>query len=92
MPIIDGAYGRTYQQEHDPEMQDFLVSAIGANPDVKVRLVHGTNDGIPVEMAEEFAAALSDAGYDVQLTTWPGEHEAAPDDIYIPTVMEVVDR
>lgn len=92
MPIIDGAYGRAYQQERDPEMREFLAGAIGANPDLTVRLIHGTNDAIPAEMAEEFAAALRDAGYDVQITTWPGEHEGAPADIYMPTLMAVIDR
>ncbi len=90
MPIIDGAYGRAYQQEHDPEMQEFLVSAIAANADLKLRLIHGTNDCIPASMAEEFAAALSDAGYDVELVTWPGEHEGAPTEIYMPMLMDAV--
>lgn len=92
MPIIDGAFGRAYQQEHDPEMQEFLASAIGANQDLKVRLIHGTNDDIPASMAEDFEAALRDAGYDVELITWPGEHEAAPTDIYLPTLMELTGR
>ena len=67
-----------------------IDGAFGANPDLKLRLIHGTNDGIPASMAEEFAAALSDAGYDVELVTWPGEHEGAPTEIYMPMLMDAV--
>jgi len=92
VPIYDGKYGRAYQQERDPELQEFLSSSIGVNPDLKVRLIHGTSDYIPVEDAAEFAALLSDAGYDVELVTFDGGHEIAPPELVFPTVMEVVDR
>jgi hypothetical protein len=42
VPAFDGFYGRAYQQERDPELQQFLTSAIGAHPEVEVRLIHGT--------------------------------------------------
>jgi len=90
MPIIDGMYGRAYQQEHDPEMQEFLASAIGANPDLKLRLIHGTYDEIPVSYADEFAEVLRNAGYDAQLITWAGGHQAPPTELFLTTVMEVL--
>lgn len=93
MPIYDGLWGRAYQQEHDPEVQEFLAGAIGANPDLKVRLIHGTaDDGIPLVNSEEFAAALTDAGYDVQLTSFEGGHELPPTELGVSTILEVLGR
>jgi hypothetical protein len=92
VPIVDGKYGLAYQQDNDPEMQEFLASAVGVNPDLKIRLIHGTYDDIRVEMAEEFAAALTDVGYDAQLTTWPGGHTFPPRDIYMAAVTDVLGR
>jgi acetyl esterase/lipase len=92
VPIYDAAYGRAYQQERDPELWEFLSSSIGVNPDLKVRLLHGTSDYIPVEDAAEFTALLSDAGYDVELVTFDGGHEPAPPELYLPTIMEVLGR
>jgi len=92
VPIYDGKWGRAYQQERDPELWEFLSSSIGVNSDLKVRLIHGTSDFIPVEDAAEFAALLSDAGYDVELVTFDGGHEVAPPELLFPTVMEVVGR
>jgi hypothetical protein len=92
MPIFDGMYGRAHQQEHNPEMQEFLASTIGANPDLTLRLIHGIYDDIPVENAEQFAEMLSAAGYDVQLTTWAGGHEEPPTELFVSTIMAVLDR
>ena len=92
VPIHDGKYGRAYQQELDPDLWEFLSSSIGANPDLKVRLIHGTSDFIRVEDAAEFAAMLTDAGYDVELATFDGGHATAPTELLFPTLMEVVDK
>jgi dienelactone hydrolase len=82
VPVIEGLYGRTYVQQVDPELQQFLASAVGVDPTLKVRLVHGTADSaIPVTNSEEFEAVLADAGYDVQLTTFEGGHEDPPDQV-----------
>ena len=80
VPIIDAGYGHAYQQNRDPELWE-------------VRLIHATNDYIPVEEAAEFAALLTDAGYDVQLTTFNGlHHEAPPPELFLPTIVEVLSR
>ena len=92
VPIVDGLYGLAYQQENDPKLQEFLASAVGANPDLMIRLIHGTNDDIPVEFVAEFAEELGDAGHDVQLITFPGGHEAPPTELYVSTLMDVLDR
>lgn len=82
VPITDDEYGRTYQQERDPELQQFLASALGANPDLTIRLAHGTNDMVvPVSVSTLFEAALAAAGYDVELITYEGGHEDPPDEI-----------
>jgi len=92
VPIFDGEYGRAYQRERDPEMQEFLASAIGANPDLRIHFIHGTRDFIPVANTEEFVALLRDAGYDVQLTTWDGGHDGPPVELLLSALMEVLDR
>ena len=92
VPIVDGLYGLAYQQENDPKLQEFLASAVGANPDLMIRLIHGTNDYIPVDSVAEFAEELGDAGHDVQLITFPGGHEAPPTELYVSTLMNVLDR
>jgi acetyl esterase/lipase len=92
VPIYDGAYGRAYQQERDPELWEFLSSSIGVNPDLTVRLIHGTSDWIPVGDAAEFESLLSDAGYDVQFTTFDGGHVMPPPELYLPTIVEVLGR
>jgi acetyl esterase/lipase len=89
VPIYDGVYGRAYQQERDPELQEFLSSSIGVNPDLKVRLFHGTSDWIPVEATAEFATLLTDAGYDVEFVAFDGGHEE-PTELAIPTFVDVL--
>lgn len=89
-PIYKGKYGRAYQQERDPELWELLSSSIGASPNLKIRLIHGTSDYIPVEDAAEFTALLTDAGYDVELTTFEGGHATAPLEILLPRVVEVL--
>lgn len=91
VPIYEGKYGITYQQTHDAELQAFLASALGANPDLKVRLIHGTLDThIPLDNSTGFQAALADAGYEVQLTTFAGVH-AVPAPLVLAAVMDVLD-
>jgi pimeloyl-ACP methyl ester carboxylesterase len=85
-----GIYGRSYQQERDPELWQFLYGSIGANPGLEVRLIHGSTDTIiPPEMAAEFAAVLAEAGYDVEVETFEGGH-TLPVDIAISTIMDVI--
>jgi len=91
VPVIDGLYGRAYQQQRDPELQQFLASAVGANPALTVRLVHGTADqAIPVSNSTDFEAALADAGYDVQLTTYQRGHVDPPAEVSQAVFTEVL--
>lgn len=91
VPVIEGLYGRTYQQERDPDLQQFLASAVGINPELTVRLTHGTADSaIPVTVSADFEAALADAGYDVQLTTFDGDHENPPTELSLEIFREVL--
>lgn len=91
VPVIEGLYGRSFVREHDPELQQFLASALGANPELTVRLTHATDDpAIPMTVSEDFEAVLADAGYDVQLTTYEGGHDAPPSDIGLPIYTELL--
>lgn len=93
VPIFDGKHGSVYQQARDPELQQFLSGAIGANPDLKVRLFHGAaEEWIPSDNSAGFAAALADAGYDVEFVTFDGVHETPPTELSLPAVMEVLGR
>lgn len=47
---------------------------------------------IPVEQAEEFTAVLTDFGYDAQLITWRRGHEVAPDELFLSTLLDILDR
>lgn len=90
VPIIDGPYGRAYQQERNPRMQEFLASAIGTNPDLRLRLIHGMSDFIPLDLVEEFAEAMRLAGYDVEVITFPGGHTMAPTRLFRSTLLDVL--
>ncbi len=86
-----GIYGRSYQQERDPELWQFLSGSIGAAPDLVVRLIYGTTDWVsPPEMTAEFAAVLDAAGYDVQVKSFVGGHHM-PVDLAVSTIMDVLE-
>lgn len=54
-------------------------SALGHNPDLQVRMIHGAQDfsyDTRFRDAETFAAALRDAGYDIELLPQQGSHES----------------
>jgi len=93
VPIYDGMFGRAYQQERDPELQEFLSSSIGANPDLKIRLIHAESDEeIPYTVSVEFAAALTDAGYDVgEVIAFDGDHHWVPPELATPNIMELIE-
>ena len=93
VPIFDGGYGLTHQQYLDPEMQEFLSSSIGVNPDLKIRLIHAESDMVvPYSSSVDFAAALTDAGYDVgEVIAFDGEHHWVPPEVAIPTIMELIE-
>ena len=92
VPIFDGRYGRTHQQFLDPELQEFLSSSIGVNPDLKIRLIHAESDVVvPYEASVNLAAMLTDAGYDVgEVIAFDGEHHWVPAELVIPTIMELI--
>lgn len=91
VPVIEGLYGRTYQRERDPELQEFLASAVGIDPELTVRLIHGTADpAIPTTVSVDFEAVLADAGYDVQLITFEGGHHDPPTELSLRVFKEVL--
>lgn len=90
VPIYNGKWGRAYQQEEDPELAGFLSSSIGANPDLKVRLIHGRADNIAAcSEWDNLGAALASIGYDVRTEFFDGGHEV-PTDLAIATILNVI--
>jgi len=81
-----GAYPGDYWLGNgvNPEWTDLLAmlrdySALGHNPDMKVRIIHGAQDfsyDTRFRDAETFAAALHDAGYDTEILPQKGSHES----------------
>ena len=93
VPAIEGLYGRTYQQEADSDLQQFLASAIGANPELTVRLFHDPADpAIPITVSEDFEAVLAAAGYDVQLATFAGCHNFPPKELSLKVLTEILSQ
>jgi hypothetical protein len=93
VPIFEGRFGLTYQKEQDPELQAFLGSVVGRNPDLKVRLLHDPAERtIPFENSTMFEAALTEAGYDVELTTFDGGHDYPQAEVIVPILMDVLGR
>lgn len=72
--------GRAYLLTTDPDLYAALnpVTYIGENPDLHVRLVHGSaDDQVPVESSEAFDKVLRQAGYRVKLTVIDGAGHAS---------------
>jgi hypothetical protein len=93
VPVFEGLYGLTYQQERDPELQEFMASAVGRNPHLKVRLFHDPADpAIPLENSTMFEAVLAEAGYDVAVIEFDGGHSYPQAELVVPVLMEVLDR
>ena len=93
VPVFEGLYGLTYQQERDPELQEFLASAVGTNPNLKVRLFHDPADEtIPLENSTMFEEALAEAGYDVGVIAFDGGHNFPPAELVAPVLTEVLGR
>jgi acetyl esterase/lipase len=70
--------------DNNPYYSEFMsplsgYSAIGHNPDLQVRMLHGTRDlasDTAFENAQAFADALQEAGYDVEFLPQDGAHES----------------
>jgi len=92
VPAYEGKYGRGYQQARNPEQGQFLASAVGLNPDLRIRLIHGTRDSmIPYENSPEFAEVLSEAGYDVQVIDFEGGH-GVDSELTLSTILGLIGR
>ena len=92
VPAYEGKYGRGYQQARNPEQGQFLASAVGLNPDLRIRLIHGTQDStVPYENTTEFAEVLSEAGYDVQVIDFEGGH-GVDSELTLSTILGLIGR
>jgi hypothetical protein len=91
VPIYEGGYGLSYQQDFDPELWSFLSSAIGVNPGLTIRLVHGKADStIPFSLSTGFEEAIADAGYDVQLIPFEGGHMMMLDEMVVELAVSTI--
>jgi len=79
-----------YWLEHAPELQQMLQSTIGMHPELKVRLLAGDSDWLPIEVPATFEALATEAGYDVALTEFAGGH-IVPMELTVTTIMDLVD-
>jgi predicted esterase len=90
VPAVFVGYAGAYNimelvKGQDPELAAVLTpdTYIGANLEVQIRLIQGTDDElIPprlVEQHEALAATLSDAGYDATWTTVVAGHFLTPE-------------
>jgi acetyl esterase/lipase len=73
---LDGNEVPSLKEWHAPLKS---LAAIGHNPELVVRLLHGKSDHSPFtdfDDAERFAAALAEAGYDVTFLPQNGAHES----------------
>ena len=92
VPAYEGRYGRGYQQERNFAQWQFLANAVGLNPDLEIRLIHGTKDSmISYENSTEFAEVLSEAGYDVQVIDFEGGHWVESE-LVSSTVLDLIGR
>ncbi len=86
----DGKWGRDWLQANAPELWEMFYSAIGKNPDLKVRLIHGEHDNtIPLKNSSAFETVLSEAGYDVELIPFDGGHIVRTD-LTVKTILDVL--
>jgi dipeptidyl aminopeptidase/acylaminoacyl peptidase len=79
-------------RERDPELWELnsIHTHLGKNPDLKVRLIHGEEDGdCEFEIAVQLDAALAEAGYDTALIPFDGGHWAPAQSTVVKEIMEV---
>lgn len=85
----EGEYGRDYIQARDPDLWELLYSAVGENPDLKIRLLHSQTDSVvPYDNSAKFRTFMKEAGYDVTLEQYEGDHIPTPLE---PTVKLITD-
>jgi acetyl esterase/lipase len=92
-------YGTERAEDPVPWIDGNPYTHLGANPDLKVRLVQGSLDLlVPAGFAVMFDQALDEAGYDVELTIIEGgNHRSVVDpeadgDRVVSAVLEVADQ
>ena len=96
-PIWDTWYGGTPDEEPAAWQMGNFHTHIGANPTLRVRIIHERGDPIiPPNQPREFHRALIDAGYDSEMTILDGEEHFAlldPADngrLVVPMILELL--
>jgi hypothetical protein len=80
-------------REEDPDVAALVdvYGQIGGNRGLRLRLIHGALDYVPVDVSSDFRDALAKEGYDVELTLWEGGHQV-PVDLTVEQTVEVMGR
>jgi hypothetical protein len=76
-------------QQEAPELRKVFQSAVGLHPELKVRLLAGDSDWLPIEVPNGLEAVLAPAGYDVEVIAFEGGH-FVPTDLAVEQIMELV--
>jgi hypothetical protein len=81
---------RSYQQELDQGLWEFLSNLIDVNADLRIRLLHGKSDRLPYQDSVEFETLLTEAGLDVEeVVVFDGGH-FLPTEVAVPTIVKVI--
>jgi acetyl esterase/lipase len=79
--LLASFFGTRYEDDPTPWEAGSPFTHLGENPGLRVLLIHGDADQVvPVEMSRQFATALSDAGYQVDLEILAGAGHAEAHD------------
>jgi pimeloyl-ACP methyl ester carboxylesterase len=85
----EGKYGREWLQAEDPVLWETFFASLGGNPNLSFRFIHGEDDhDVPFEESAEFASALEEGGYDVELIPFDGGH-TVPFELTAQTIIEL---
>jgi acetyl esterase/lipase len=95
--VYHSSFDYTSMKNEDPELWHAInpYSQIGRNPELQVRLIHGNAEDVawydvPLEVSMEFYQALTEAGYDVELTVMEGATHRVGSDVMAMTVEQVM--
>lgn len=76
-------------QQEAPELRKVFQSAVGLHPELKVRLLAGDSDWLPIEVPSGLQVVLAPAGYDVEVIEFEGGH-VVPHDLAVEQIMGLV--
>jgi len=85
----EGRFSDQLWQEEAPALRELFQGTVGLHPELKVRLLAGDSDWLPIEIPAGLEAVLAPAGNDVKLIQFEGGH-VVPHDLAVEQIMELV--